>query len=296
MALDILNRGPHRSVTDILLLFWAAKYYILVFFVVLNVTSFLWLSAQDRYYRSTMILGPVESVFQSADQTLYEAQESYSAVPVHTVKRQDTALDFQYFIKIMRSEKLASYMIDHMPEVLTYFKAEKAVLMPWQARYDFDRPEEEFAAYLTYILKQRIIVQPDGLTPFHRLHIDMANQVMAKRFTEALYRYTDMFMRQDALNAVHKRLDYLNQRLKQTRNSTVKKMLTAMIMQEESGLTILRSHSDFAARLIEAPYVQPYAIWPRPFLLAVVVCFISLILGTVLFGFTQTLRQRLKQE
>jgi hypothetical protein len=63
-------------------------------------------------------------------------------------------------------------------------------------------------------------------------------------------------------------------------------------MQEESSLMLLRSKSAFAAKTIEAPYVTPYVVWPKPLLIYCGIVMVSFIFGSLFFGLVESIKQR----
>jgi uncharacterized protein involved in exopolysaccharide biosynthesis len=261
MGLDVLNKGHNRTLGDIIALFWAAKLYIIGFMLVLGSLSILWLMAQPNYYRATMLIGPVEPLFSSADKALYEAQDAYSATPIYKMQRRDSAIEFQRMLKMMRSEAVAASILPAMQDVLPYFKGEADKALPWRERYGFDASYRE-SLTLSQILKDRLTVQPDGLTPFYQVSILMSDRALAPALLSQLYHFSD------------------------------RKLLASLIVQEEYSLMSLQAGGAFAAQIVEAPYLSPYVVWPKPFMALSAVTLISFMFGSVLFGFIAGLKQR----
>ena len=282
MGQDILNRGMNRSAADVLKLFWAAKIYVLALFLILGALAALWLAMQPKYYRAQMFIGPAEAMFAPSEEPVYEAQDVYAGTPLYKMQRRDTNLAFQHAIKYMRGQDMAMALNAHMPALLTYFTDEHSAILPWKKRYDL-AGEDTANAALTYILKERVHIQPDGLTPFYRVTFETRDQALAINFMRALYDYTDDGLRKAAQKDVKARLAYLRERMRDARSSD-KKLLTALILQEENALMLTEAGGAFALRLIEAPSVMPSPVWPRPFLIYAAVALVSLLLGASLYS------------
>lgn len=287
MGQDLSARGVNRNAVDMIRLFWAAKIYALIIFIVLAVCSTIWLKAQSKYYRAQMFVGPVEAMFAASDEPLYEAQDVYAGTPLYKMQRRDTNLAFQQGLKYMRGEAMAQKLAADMPQLYNYFAAEGDLVFPWQRRYDLNVLDQDQAAdiaSLIYILKARVSIQPDGLTPFYRISFESRDPALALQFMRGLYAYADYGLRQDARGEVNARLDYLRGRLEQSRSGNDRKTLAALITQEENTLMMTEAGGAFALRLVEAPSVMPAPIWPRPFLIYAAVLLVSLLLGTALYS------------
>jgi uncharacterized protein involved in exopolysaccharide biosynthesis len=291
MGLDVLNKGHNRTLGDILALFWAAKLYIIGFMLVLGSLSILWLMAQPNYYRATMLIGPVEPLFSSADKALYEAQDAYSATPIYKMQRRDSAIEFQRMLKMMRSEAVAASILPAMQDVLPYFKGEADKALPWRERYGFDASYRE-SLTLSQILKDRLTVQPDGLTPFYQVSILMSDRALAPALLSQLYHFSDRQLRLQAVTTATGHIAYLKQRMADEKSRDYRKLLASLIVQEEYSLMSLQAGGAFAAQIVEAPYLSPYVVWPKPFMALSAVTLISFMFGSVLFGFIAGLKQR----
>lgn len=291
MGLDVLNRGHNRNLGDILALFWAAKLYILGFLILLCGLCALWLAGQPNYYRASMLIGPVEPLFSSADKALYEAQNAQSSTPLYKMQRRDSAIEFQQFLKAMRSEAVASAVIANTQDTMPYFEAEHDKVLPWRKRYRFDAAYSE-ALQLSTILKDRVNIQPDGLTPFYQVSIVMGDRALAPQLLSALYQISDAQMRVQARKTITGHIAYLKQRVAAEQNRDYRKLLASLILQEEYSLMVLQAEGAFAAKIIEQPHVSPYVVWPKPFMAFCAAALISFMFGSVLYGYVEGLKQR----
>jgi uncharacterized protein involved in exopolysaccharide biosynthesis len=294
MGHDMIMKARNRTLTDILCLFWSAKYYIAFFLVLLGALSTLWLAAQPDYYRAQMVIGPVDPLFARSEQPVYESQNVYAGTPLYTMQRKDSTIEFQHFIKMMSAQSTAKQLTALWPDSIEYFKGEKHELFPWQKRYGFEGLESnnQTDAYLSHILKSRIRIQPDGLTPFYTVEFEAAAPEVARALIASLYKYSDAYLREQAIEGSEANLGYLKRRLSSEKSRDYRQLLTALLMQEESSLMLLRSKSAFAAKTIEAPYVTPYVVWPKPLLIYCGIVMVSFIFGSLFFGLVESIKQR----
>gem|GEM_PF-6423969 len=102
------------------------------------------------------------------------------------MQRRDSAIEFQQFLKAMRSEAVASAVIANTQDTMPYFEAEHDKVLPWRKRYRFDAAYSE-ALQLSTILKDRVNIQPDGLTPFYQVSIVMGDRALALQLLSALF-------------------------------------------------------------------------------------------------------------
>tara|TARA_R110002124_G_scaffold129483_1_gene290976 strand:- start:270141 stop:271031 length:891 start_codon:yes stop_codon:yes gene_type:complete len=294
MGHDMIIKARNRTLADIMCLFWTAKYYIAFFLLILSVMSALWLGAQPHYFRAEMLIGPVEPLFSRSEQPVYESQNIYAGTPLYTMQRKDSTLEFQHFIKMMSAQRSAEKLAVSWPEGVEYFKREKHTVFPWGMRYGLGGLDNEhkIATHLSFILKNRIRIQPDGLTPFYSVTFDAADPDMARVLITSLYNYSDTYLREQAIENAQANLNYLKARLKVEKNSDYRQLLTTLLMQEEYSLMMLHSKSAFAAKIIEAPYVTPYVVWPKPLLIYSGVLMVSFIFGGLFFGLIESVKQR----
>jgi uncharacterized protein involved in exopolysaccharide biosynthesis len=291
MGLDVLNKGHNRTLGDIVALLWAAKLYILGFLLVLCALCALWLMGQPNYYRASMLIGPVEPLFSAADKALYEAQDAQSSTPLYQMKRRDSTIEFQQFLKTMRGESVAKAVIANAQGVLPYFETEQDKVFPWSKRYGFDGAYSE-ALQLSAILKDRVNIQPDGLTPFYQVSILMRERALAPQLLAALYDLSDHQLRGQAMKTVTGRIAYLKQRMDAERSRDYRKLLASLILQEEYSLMALQAEGAFAAQIIEQPHVSPYVVWPKPFIVMFAAALISFMLGSILYSYVAGIKQR----
>lgn len=294
MAIDVLSRGHQRTVADILLLFWTAKYYIAFFMLFFGVLSALWLALQPSYYRAQMVIGPVERLFSPSEQPVYEPQNVYASTALYNMQRRDSTMELQHFIKMMRSQKVIGHIAEVIPDHVSYFKQEKDSILPFQRRYDLS-DKAAVSTQMAHILKRRVVIQPDGLTPFYTVSFEASDKAAALSVISSLYKYSDMFLRQDALAESKQKAAYLKQRLDDEKNRDISKIITTLITQEEQSLMQVQSGSAFAAKVIEAPYVTPYVVWPKPFLIYGGVFIIAFVFGSVLYGLIESIKLRRMQ-
>ena len=192
---------------------------------------------------------------------------------------------------MMRSQTVATSVLPAMQDVLPYFKGEADKVLPWRARYRFDSSYSDGLA-LSQILKDRVNIQPDGLTPFYQVSVVMSDRALAPALLASLYQFSDRQLRAQATQNVIGHIAYFKQRMAVETSRDYRKLLASLIVQEEYSLMSLQAEGAFAAQIVEAPHLSPYVVWPRPFMVLSAAVLISFMFGSVLFGFIAGLKQR----
>lgn len=269
MQLTSLNPRDEETLVGLVRAVWRAKWFLVTGALVGILVAVLIIVTATPFYRAEMLVAPVKPVTDMGDR---------DQVSMRDVDRE--TLEFERYVQILTGPAVVRAALKAEPELTA--KLSDARRFWFLEPYDFSAPDK-----LADWLKQAVALQPVGATPLRRILFEHPDGKVAQQVLMTLHITADAMIRAEVLQRTEERLRYLNATLAKAANPDHRRALTDLLLEQERTKMMVRMDRHFAATLVEAPFIQPRAVWPRKSYILALLILVGMIAGWIAFGVAQ---------
>ncbi|MCC7304813.1 MAG: hypothetical protein IT558_00980 [Alphaproteobacteria bacterium] len=251
---------------------WRARFFVTAGAAAGILLAALYVMLAVPFYRADMIVSPANPI-SGTDVISVPGGDSMLATPY---KAQYVGNDNSY--EFMRFENMIAG-----PSVAGILLKDETILkgLNHERRFVFLKPDtvwnaEKFAEYI----RARVRTEPIGETPLRRLVYFHPSSDFAAYFMNRLHAVTDQIIRSNVKEDAAERVRYLQQALDSTNNPEHRRVLTALLMEQERLRMLASIDQPYAAAMVEPPAVSYRPRWPDRLMV-----FASLLVAGCLAGF-----------
>ena len=261
------------SLRQLLILFWRAKYVIVVCVILTCVAGFFFIKVTTPAYRATMIVAPADG-YALGDYASSIQYDRIAALPFWRPKdKEGESTDFYRFIYTLRGPSVAKILLldkNVLSKINEFSKKEI-------------QSEEELAQYLTKNLR----IDPMGATPLRKITYHHPDAEFSAAMLRKLHLVADQMIRRDRRRQSQSRISYLNEALSKNQNPDHRRGITNLLMQQEHVQMLANLDEAYSAIIVEPASHSPHPVWPNKVLIYALAGFIGCFIGFILWSLTR---------
>lgn len=260
-----------ETLEDLIRAMWKARFYLLAGFFAGVVGAVIFVMLAVPYYRAEMVVVPKYGE---------HIQFQDNQMPVSSGIG-DAQLNFQSYLKMISGPASVQNMMEKHPDFAKKIYVPRRFTMQQNARNSAQI--EKLIPYFD----RNIDIRRNGDTSLHIIRFNYPNPEIARQVLLYLHQSADGILRMKTLESAKGRIEYLQQSLGVTANIEHRNVLANLLEEQERVFMMAQMDSDYAAQIIEAPYVQEYRVWPRYEYILPVFILIGMTIGWIVFGITR---------
>lgn len=253
---------------DLLRDVWAAKVFMVLSCAVFGGGALIFLFLATPEYRAEMIVAPADG-YALGDYASSPSLERGVSLPFwRPPEPEGVSTDFYRFVYTARGAAVAEILLKD-PGVRSGVEKEPH----WKRNAGWN------AAALAAYLERRVGIEPLGLTPLRRMAYYHPDPEFAAALLRKIHLVADQMIRRDRRRQSQSRIDYLQAALERTPHPEHKKIITALLMQQEHVQMLANLDEPYAAIVVEPAAVGPEPARPDPVLVVPAALFAGLLAG-----------------
>lgn len=241
-----------------------------------TLAAFVFVYLATPFFRAQMIIAPANPMDAPAVSTVFDDSNPLMLRAMAQNAMSAGSPDFLRFESLYSGLSVAS-------ELLKDEKIIKALSFDYS--FAFLKKDETWTAEgLSEYIAQRVKLEPVGAMPLRRMVYLHPSRDFAVYFLHRLHKVTDDMIRVQTRGEAQERVDYLTQESAKTKNPDHRRLLTALLMQEERILMLTSIDQPYSTSLIEPPAGSSRAKWPAVAVIFPVFIFVGALFGFILYG------------
>lgn len=264
-----MQYSQDETFSDLLKALWHARLFLAAGAVAGIILAVLVSLFAVSHYRVEMIVAPVVDDVLAAG-----GQENIAAKP-----STDKKIAFQSYLKIFNGPAVVEQVFADGMKLSSDFAIPR--------RFTFQKEHSapvrgDIAPYLM----QQIDMRRNGDTSLHVIRFDYPHPEIAREVLKQLHAAADHILRYQVMETAQSRVDYLQQSLGGTVNMEHRRVLANLLQEQERLFMMAQMDRDYAAQIIEPPFIYQHRVWPRYEYIFPVFMLIGMTLGWIIFGVT----------
>ncbi len=265
------------TISDIAVMIWRGKIYVIAFALLGFITAFFWVSLSVKQYRASMLIAPAERTY-AADVRSFLPETTSIAIQhlAQSIAPQDTT-DFVRFYHILRRPSVAQRILDSGMDL-------EKIRMHQNFTFEPANNALENASSLSRYFEDHIRIESVGSTPLRRIIYDHPDPVFAATLLGALYGVTDQVIKDESRLNTENRIAYLQDSLRKVANPDHRRAIAALLTEQEHTKMILAMEGAFAATIAEAPSADVKPQSPKPILVYSICVLLGMFAGYMIYS------------
>ncbi len=262
-----MQYSQDETFSDLLKALWHARLFLAAGAVAGIILAVLISMFAVPHYRVEMIVAPVVD-----DITLSSEQGGNSPLP-----SADKKIAFQSYLKILNGPAVVEQVFADGARLSVDF------MIPRKFTFQKEIPTPDRVEISPYLMQQ-IDMRRNGDTALHLIRFDYPRPEIARDVLNQLRTAADHILRYQVMQTDPSRIDYLQQNLNSTLNMEHRRVLANLLQEQERLFMMAQMDRDYAAQIIEPPYIYQRRVWPRYEYIFPVFMLIGMTMGWILFG------------